>query len=260
MSSLDIRELKSTFMNTIRTYVYPQQLDHSGSLSLYSEGTIVQTLYIFSSTVDNMLIHCSGTLGSPSAATVKLYSGSKLLKSASTILQPGWNTIAVNKGDIVSRRKGSIVIFGGVSSGNDYYLSASTTTSTYYYGNAGTVDLAFSLGVRDFVYRVFPAEQIEQNSLPVVVLDIIGRPRVIDKYLSGKHIWMYVRFRAEVYSLYTDETDLIVSGIDHCLFRDRVNFSGLQKITPGPLTPLSFVRPEVFNRNVQWTVQKLVSR
>ena len=48
MATFDLNNIKLTFMDSIRTYVYPQQLHYEYPISLFARGnTINQECYLF---------------------------------------------------------------------------------------------------------------------------------------------------------------------------------------------------------------------
>ena len=257
----DINSLKNTFLNSIRTYVYPEQTSYTGSLSLYLEGTIDQEFYPFSTSIDTCLIYLSGTLGSPGPSTIEILSRGSTISSKTVSLEEGWNTLSIKKGDIVSRCKHTIRIYGGVDDSNDYYLGIGSN-DTYFYG---TIDsnkiLAFSIGVRDFVRKIYPmTEELNINSLPMVVIDLISRGIVSDKYLTGDVLIEDFQVGIEVYSRYTDEVDRLCYGIERGLVKDRKTFPNIEYITPLNFSGLSFVSPEIFRRDLSFNIRAFISR
>lgn len=260
MVSFNPEEIKNNLMNSIRTYLYPQQLDHSNSISLLdNSGTLIQSFYPFSSTITTIGVYIISKTGSPSGLTLDIKSGSSTIKTGTIPSTIGWNYLEVDTGDIITIRQSSLVVKGSVSSGNDYQIGASSIES-YYFGSCGTINLAFTIGVQDYIYKVFPIEKIESDQLPVVVIDIFGRPRIDDKYLTGDFIWYSVNLRAEVYSKYTHELDKLIYGCDRGILKIRKNFPNIYYITPGQLSEISYIKPEVFSRNITWTFKLLVSR
>jgi len=253
--SLNIDDIKNTFVNSIRTYLYPQQTIVDSSISVLSEGTIVQTFYPFSSTISTLSIYIAEIEGSPGPLTVSIISGSSTFSS--TISSLGWNTVPMTM-SVTSNKLSTIKLYGGVSSGNDYWIGKSNEDS-YFYGS-GTFNIAFSIGVQDFIYKIFPSKEIGLYNYPVVALDLVGRPRVEDRYLSGEFVWYYLMLRAEVYSRYPSEVDKVISGIDRGIMRDREQFTSIYYITPGIISEMSFLTPEIYSRNISWTIRKLVSR
>jgi len=257
----DIDSLKNTFLNSIRTYVYPQQTSHTGSISLYSKGTIDQIFYPFSSSISTCLLYLTGKTGSPNSTTIQILSRGRTISTKIKSLSTGWNTISINKGDIVSRCLHTLRIYGGVNSSNDYYLGTGSN-DTYFYGTLGSDQiLAFSIGVRDFVKKIFPmTEELSIGSLPIVIIDLISRGGVEDKYLTGDVLIEDFQVGIEVYSRYTDEVDRLCYGIERGLVKNRKTFNNIQYITPLDFSGLSFVSPEIFRRDITFNVRVFISR
>ena len=256
----NIVSLKNTFMNSIRTYVYPQQLKSSSSISLYSKGTIDQPFYPFSSSISNCILYIEDIVGSPGSVTIEVLTRGSTLTSKSSSLSTGWNTISLSKGDIVSKNLHTLRVYGGVDSSNDY-IFGSSSLSTYFYGSIDSSNvLTFKIGVEDFLYKVYPSTSINLDSYPIVVVDLRRTGRVRDKYISGDMLIEELDLRVEVYSRYTDEIDKICTGVERGLIRDRKTFEDIHYVTPGYLGDLSFLSPEIFFRDVNFKVLAFISR
>lgn len=252
MTTLNIEELKLTFMNTIRTYLYPQQLITTGTASLYEYSSTLSTT--FSPFVTKFLsygIYVSDKIGTPDSLVVSVYNGNSLVSYSTIASTVGWNIATLNVDDIVPSRESSIVVTSNVDELNNYILGTDTK------GN-----LAYTIGVNDFVYKVFPQKDIDNGKLPVVVVDMDGRPKVDERYLTGDQVWYYLDVVAEVYSKRTQEIDRVISIIDNKLGVDREKFNGLgiRYISPGSISKLQYVKPEVYTRNVVWRIRMLVTR
>ena len=260
MTTFNVEDMKFTFMNSIRTYVYPQQLNHVSSISLFNEGSVVtQEFYPFSDSINSCGIYVTGTIGTPSELTLEILSGNKTLTTGTVPGTVGWNTLdSVSVADVVTARLSTLRITGNVSSGNDYYIGTDTVSSYFY--STITPQVAFTIGVSDFIYKVFPMKEIEQRNLPVAVVDVSGRPRIVDKYLSGDNSWLYITLKCDVYSKYTHEVDKIAYGIERGIYKNRKSFSDVYYVSPGLMSPIGYVNPDVFNRYFTWTVQQLIAR
>lgn len=257
--SLNLENIKDQFTGSLRSYLYPSQINYSNTISLNFNTILTQRFIPFSNTISNFMIYLSDVTGSPGAATVRLLYGSSTLATYSTVPAIGWNTFTVNARELVTKRECTLIICGGVDASNDY-LFGCDSASTYFFGNSGTFNLAFNVEVSDFVYNVFPMRQLELDQYPAVALDISGRPKVDDRYFTGQSAWYRIAVKAEVYSRYTDEVDKLISAMDRGIFRDRENFDGFRYVTPGQMSELYYIKPEVFSRNITWTVMKLISK
>jgi hypothetical protein len=260
MTTVNIYEIKNMFKDSIRTYVYPQQLLYPSSISLFSNsGTITQSFFLFSTSFNSYGIYISDIIGSPSPLTIDFMSGATTINSDTITGEIGWNFISTVKTDINSGRASSLVIRSGVDVSNDYFIGKDTSSS-YFYNGSNIFATAFSIGINDFVYNVFPIEVIDDNRLPVVVVDITGRPSVVDRYLSGDYAWHNFTLKAEIYGKTPAEVDRITSGIDRGLFKNRRTFSNVRLITNGNISDIGIVRPNLFTRNMTWIIKQLITR
>jgi len=259
---LDLNQLKVDTVNSLRTYLYPRQTSVSSSISLYTEGTINQAFYPFSTSFSTGLIYLSQSVGSPGPTTINIRSRNLVISSSTISLVPGWNTLSIGRGDIVSRNLHTISIHGGVDASNDYKLGTGSSKS-YFYGTLSNNEiLAFSLRVRDFVFKEYPmSSTMKMSSLPLVALDITSRPSVRDKYISGDMLIENIEVNIEVYSRYTDEVDRIIYGIERGLVLNRKSFgTDIFKVSPSIIRPLSFISPEIFFREVSFYYTTYISR
>jgi len=259
---LDINDLKDTFMDSIRTYIYPQQTLHTSTISLFSEGTIDQKFYPFSTSIDSCAIYIDSTIGTPGSVTLDILSKGSTVKRSSISPVVGWNTFYIGKGDIISRNLHTLRIYGGVSSGNDCYIGLGTKDS-YFYGTLSSDSItAFSLAINDCVYKIYPsATEMNMDSLPIVVVDIANRPRVRERYITGDVVIENLGLRIEVYSRYTDEVDKLCYGIERGLLLNRKSFADdIRLMTPGALGDLSFITRDIYFRDIFYNIEIFVSR
>lgn len=259
-TTFNIDDIKLEFMNSIRTYVYPQQTICASSISLYnSSNTITQTTTLFSQTISAMGVYVANTIGAPTLSYE--FTSGNFVSRGTLSCTIGWNTIAIRNGATGCRTawESQLKLTGTFSSTKDVYIGIAPLAN-YMFGNAGTFNTAFSIGVKDFVYRIFPMYEIENNRIPVIVLDMAGRPKIDDRYLSGDQTWYYVNLRADVYARYPSELDKISSAIDRGILRDRRNFTNIFNITPSQISEISYVKPDVYTRSVTWQLSKLIAR
>ena len=260
---LDIDDLKKQFMESIRTYVYPQQTVHTDTISLLGEGTIDQKFYPFSTTIDNCLLYIDSTIGAPGYVTLDVLSRGSTVKRSSISPTTGWNTFSIGKEDIVSRNIHTLRIYGGVSAGNDCYIGIGNNSS-YFYGTLSCDSItAFSIGINNHVEKIYPSiGEVNLDSLPLIVVDITSRPRVRERYITGDMVIQNLNLRIEVYGRYTDEVDKLCYGIERGLFLNRKTFydSDITLLTPSVMGPLSFISPEIFFRDINLDIEAYISR
>ena len=259
MTVFDIEQLKTDVMNSLRTYAYPYQSLHNDSISLYSVGTITQSFSLFSGSVSTAGIYISSVIGNP-VISLSFYNNNTLVVRNTIPATIGWNTIRVNKTDLSSSRGNSLVISGTCDVDNDVYIGTSTITS-YFYGNAGSYQTAFTIGISDFIYRVFPSVEIDNNRLPVVCIDINGRPTINEPYLTGDQVWMNVNVQAEVYGKSPTEVDRLVSGLDRGMVKNARGFMFNDwHIRAGNLSQLQYLKERLYTRAVTWQLRMKVAR
>ena len=250
--ALDLYSLKNILISKIRSYVYPVQLDYGGSVSLKEYGQLEQQFYPFSSSIGALAIYCSSTVGPVSPSSVQILSNGTIY-SGSVVFSPGWNTLNVNR-EVASNMPHTIRVYGGTGPDSDIFLGVSSVDNAYFYGTLPNGrQLAFSVGVRDFVFNVYPLfSRVALSSLPIVVADITSRPGVADVYVSGDALLEILQLSVEVYSRYPDEIDKIAYGVERGLVRDRKTFgSNVRRITPVAMSGLGFISPEIFFRTLR---------
>jgi hypothetical protein len=260
MTTFNLESVKYTFMDAIRDYTYPQQTLAPSSISLNTVGVIVQPLNIFSQSISGYGVYVSEKIGIPGQLTLTLKNGDATVNTSAINATVGWNVIPYANADLISSRASSLVISGSVNAGNDYLIGKDAVDKYFFNGTLNTFAVAFTIGVNNFVYKVYPESEIDAGRLPVIVVDIVGRPKIQDKYLTGDYAWYYVNVQAQIYSKLTQETDKLAYAMDRGIFRDRRNFADSYYVTPGVLSEITPVRPEVYNRNITWTIRQLISR
>lgn len=261
MSVWDLDGLKLRLMNSIRTHAYPYQSNYDSSISINScNGTISQTLVLFSDSISSYGIYISELVGSPPPMTISLYNGGSV-KSSSTITGTvGWNITSYSTTDLRTSSSSSLVVTCGGATSIDDYMIGKADTITYFYGNAGTFNTAFTIGIKDFVYKVFPAVDIDANRTPVANVDINGRPSIQDKYLSGDAMWMILTARTEVYGKTPSEVDKLIGGIDRGMTKFGRTFDTNTYLHPGDLGDLQYIRAGLYTRQVTWNLRRLIVR
>ena len=260
MTTFDVADIKFNFMNSIRTCVYPQQTSHASSISLSTlGGSLSQEVFLFSSSISSYGVYISSTVGSPGGLTLSLVNRSLIVNSATVPGTIGWNIVSYAATELSTSRSSSIVITGSVDVSNDYFIGKDSIGS-YYYSTLATLAVAFTVGVKDFVYRVYPLTEFSKDNFPVISVDVFGRPRVDNRYLSGDYSWFDITVRADIYSKYTQELDKLAYGIDRGIFKCRKDFMSTYFITPAAMSQISYVQPEVFTRYLTWTLKQLIAR
>jgi len=261
MVSFDLWKIQTTFMNSIRAYVYPEQVHYQSVISMFTRGgTITQEFYPFSTSINAYGVYVTSVLGSPGPMTISCICGSNTMNSGTVAGTVGWNIINCSCEDIVSSRYSSLVVEASVNADNNYNLGGDPNNDYFFNGSASTIPIAFTVGVKDFVYRAYNDELIKQNNLPVIVVDVTGRPRVRDRYLSGDYTWLDITVRADVYGKHSNEVDKLIYGADRGTYKNRKSFDEIYYVTPSVISQKDYVRPEVLHRSVSWVAKQLIAR
>jgi hypothetical protein len=260
---LNIDDIKTSIMNSIKTYFYPMQTISTGSIVLDEVITINQTFIPFSSSIGNLEIYVSNIIGSPSETQINIIHDEDLtVASTLTSLSVGWNTLYLPSYNLVPTYPYTLQITGGINSDNDYILGCSDQHS-YFYGTTdiGSI-LTFKFQTTEKVCKVYSGNMVSIiNSLPYVDIDISNRPAVRDPYITGDLIREILRVKIEVNARTPREVDMICYGIERGINLNRKSFiKDAFKITPSDLSQLNFISPEIFYRDIQFDLDMFVSR
>jgi len=248
--------LKNTINSVLENYIYPRCLDTSNSISTSQHGTIVQYFYPFSQTISSVAIYVKNTIGNYQC-TVNVYYNDSVIASKSNFTI-GWNTISVNKGDIVSKKKSSIVVYANVDS-NNYVVFGATTIDTYLLSsNIDSKRLSFKVIGNTLLYNIYPKAIVSEVDLPIVVGDIIARPRVRYPYLTREIVEEIVTLRYSIYSMYSDEIDLIAKMIERCMYKESSNISGVYLISPSAVGDITRVRENILSRQISFNIRMFI--
>jgi len=252
--------IKDTVNTVLKDYIYPRNLHYESSISTSQYSTIEQVFYPFSSTISDCLIYVKDTVGNY-ACTINILYGDKTLATQSTF-NIGWNTISVNKGDLVTKKECKIQIVASKDTVN-YVVFGASTIDKYYWSatldnNSSSLRLAFSIGINEIIYDVFPKVGITLDKYPIVVSDLSSRPRVNFPYISSKVLEEVVTLTYSIYSQYTDEIDLLGKLIERCMFKENRNISGIYVISPGPIGAISRMREDLLMRQISFNIRMYI--
>lgn len=117
---------------------------------------------------------------------------------------------------------------------------------------ASTKDLYFDFKTPNWIFADYPRPRLSLWSYPRVAVDIVGRPRSVQRYINHKISEYHLIPAISVYSRYPDETDDIVSDIDRALFRNRTEISSIDLINPDNFTPITPTRNNLFVRAIKF--------
>ena len=244
-------------LQAIRKHVYPQNTLATGTLA-YTGGTLTQSFIPFSSSISSVAISVDSIVGTPSAIQVELLD-SDLTQLDSVNYTPttvGWNTLSLSAGDLVTKHTHYLrFTSSGVDSENYVVFDTGTlylAGTLSYNSTMQSSQLCFSISVDQFILETFPYLETKLEDYPLVVLDVSGRPRVLPRWFTPQ-IWEEdVRFTLYIYSLYTDEIDMLASYIDKAIMQEAKSISNLYYIIHGPVGNISRFRDNVLVRNLSY--------
>jgi len=268
MNDFNLNEIKETLRDSIRTYLMPQCLENDVEIPLSNSTVnyeIAESFYPFSQCYTTREPY-RFTL--PVDLKVKKYgnpNGNLIVSFMSNYNDIPYSTISsntipstsipssldvVSTNLILSKTIGSKTKYwlkitpSNSPSDTSYYSIAKISTDTYLSGelkkrklnqiwSIEEGDLYFKVNVPNFIEIVFPEEQLSKFSCPRIVVSIIGRPRVIRRWIDWRICEYHLTSAIVVYSRYEDELDTLVSLIDRILFKEQTKLKNIQILTPG---------------------------
>jgi len=134
----------------------------------------------------------------------------------------------------------------------NYYEVGATTLDKYWSGDLikreeggswSTIsgDLAFNCRIKNFIYENYPHHALSPYNFPRIAVDIVSRPRVIQRVIDSRVAECYFMFQITVYSRYEDELDQLISLVDKSLFKERINIEDIIILNPGNLSQVTKV-------------------
>lgn len=288
----DIRALKTAIRDELRDHLYPRclygtieatlststdRIDLAQSFVPYSKCystitpysyTIPVTLKIkkYGSPDEGIVVSLqSDNDGVPSGSTIASSSipPSSIPSSLSTV-----STSLVIDNMLTSFKKYWLVIESKNSlSDSDYYTIAKDSVDTHYIvgsaferyneGNWSSlnVDLYFNFKVKGFIYNNYPHEKLSIHNYPRIAVDMIGRPRVEQRWIDRKLAKYHIDMAVVIFSAYTDELEDLASYVDRILWSSRLNISNVRILNPSDITPISIVDERKFSRAVRFTLE-----
>jgi len=259
---LDYTWLKDTLISIARDYIYPYSTltDSSVSTSIYS--TIQQEFYPFSTTISDIEIYVKEVNGSPDKATISILRNSSVVSKNTVSLDIGWNTISVNKDNIVTKKKHILQITVSSNTVNYYVLGASTNSPFYWNlivdNNTLNSKLSFKIDTNDFIFKTYPGRELKLSEYPVIVCDLTARPRINQPYLDTKVLEEILTVTFTIYSRYPDEIDTLAKLLERGMFKKRRDISDIYIVSPGPLSPIVRYRENVLSRAISFNIRMFV--
>lgn len=286
---LDLNEIKETIRDTLRTWIYPQQLNGKIEIALSDSirnYEIAESFYPFSQcytskepyrftlpvsikvkkygSPDNDLI--INLMSNKDNSPYSILSSSTIPSSSISTSLEVITTNFIRTRMIGSNTKYWLKVTPTNSPSNtDYYSISKISTDNYLSGELkkreiGSTwsteegDLYFKVDVPDFIDIVFPREQLSEFSYPKIAISIVSRPRVIRKWIDWRIAEYHLTSAIVIYSRYEDELDKLVSLVDRVLFKEQTKLKNIQIVTPSNFTDIVPIENK-FSRAINFDLQ-----
>jgi hypothetical protein len=287
---LDFRDLKMTITNTLRARLYPECLkgDIETTLSTTINTSVAQSFIPFSKCYskrspysytipvaiklkkygtpdDGVKVSLqSSSDGLPSG--IELGSATIPASSVSTSLSTVSTNIAIS--DILGSKTEYWLVVDPLntpSTINYYSLARNSVDTDYWMGtayskeNGGTwsalnMDIYFDIGVKNWIYPSYPREDLSLANYPRIAVDIIGKPRVVQKWIDRKLAEYYLTLAITAYSQYPDELDDIISYVERTLWSSRVSIDNVKRLDPADITPTIVVTERLYSKAARYSL------
>lgn len=211
---MEILDIKTIVMNSINAYLMPS-LDVLDTR--YFSGSIEQSFVPFSSYISDGYLYCSGTL----QVNILPFN---LNTTISTDRLDWYKVLSYQK--CISFQTITIQVIGnGIVGISDGYFNCKINNIDQVYS------LAYHFDSNTVAVLSYNLEEVLFSELPKISVDIVGRPRIVSKYLSGN---MLVEDLIELglFSNYPVELDMMHSIIEKCIVEDLHRFQNIICIYP----------------------------
>jgi len=270
MTAFDLYSLKENLSNYLRDIFYPRNTIE-GSISGTIEGEILAQSFKPLSTYHN----------SPFVGSIHVRSLSQNTDLAIDLCSNGNNipgstlastTIPVSSipTDFTWLRF-SLNPSSDLESSSTYWLQFRTSPGTiitecfefkanseYLLGNLYTYDgttwsgtnysLQFVLEPPNWIYPSYPRDDLGLFSFPRISVDIVDRPRVVQRWIDHRLADYELSIAVVLYSRYLKELDQLLSYTDRALWKKRANLSGFRILNPAKISSVMIPRAGIFAR------------
>jgi hypothetical protein len=216
--------------------------------------------------------------GSPGDLKLELYEGSKklvekTLPSSSIGTDFAWIPFALDLSLIPdkylsSNSEHSLILSSTGLSSTNYYVFKRDSVDTNYLRGTGKyfdtewrslgADLTFKVQIPQWIFPAYPRVDLERHLYPRVAVDIVGKPRISERWITDKAMEEFYSIGITVYSRFPDELDKIVSDVNHVLFVNRTKIPQIQLISPQSLSQVTVPLPGLFSRTALYRAKTLL--
>lgn len=125
--------------------------------------------------------------------------------------------------------------------GTLYLHDGSSWSSTEY-------SLKFVLNPPNWIYPSYPKDDLNLFSFPRMAIDIVDRPRVVQRWIDSRLADYELSIAIVLYSRYLKELDQLLSYTDRALWKKRTEISGFRILSPAKISSVMIPRTGIFAR------------
>jgi len=133
----------------------------------------------------------------------------------------------------------------GYLMGSGQYRASTTSTWTTL-----AADLNFRVSMPTWIYPDYPYDNLSIYSYPRIAVDIVGRPRVDQRWISHRLADYILNIGITFYSRYPNELDELISYADRALWYERINIDALRIANPGNISTAVSPKEGIFVRTM----------
>ena len=276
--SFNIKELKEEIRDTLRLYMYPECTSGTIDDAMVNGSTLnvsyAQSFIPFSTCKDSIMVVSVNLTkyGTPDnglrLSVLEDNDGTPSSSLATSIIdasEVGTSVTEISKtltfsDKLISKNQHwiEIVPLNSPSLAN-YYAVRRDSVDTHYLIGSGyskatgstwsplSTDIVFDCSISHWIYTAFPRIDLTLDSYPRAAIDIIGKPRLEQRWIDHRHCYYHVRCKVSAYSQYQDELDDIITYVDRSLFRERIN-TNYRLINTGDIPQTTVVRDNIFTK------------
>lgn len=111
-------------------------------------------------------------------------------------------------------------------------------------------DINFRVSVPSWVYPDYPYSNLSVHSFPRIAVDIVGRPRISERWIDHRISEQLFDIAIIIYSRYPKELDDIISLVDQAMWKERLNVPNIKILTPRDLSSSLTPREGLFVRTL----------
>lgn len=113
-----------------------------------------------------------------------------------------------------------------------------------------SADLNFRVSMPTWIFSDYPFDTLSIHSYPRIAVDIVGRPRVDQRWINHKLADYILNIGITFYSRYPKELDELISYADRALWYERVSIDSLRIVNPANISTAVSPKDKLFVRTM----------